>query len=130
MYKLWCLQAIRAHPDYEGDQNPGRRWFDQSRESRVTGWNRAKKTKVLEYKLYLERCRYECASGSESQNQGRWRITLDVWYNHDQGTLVVLSVIFMAAGVCKVQSPSPSSWTREARVASRRGNVTHFLRVN
>ena len=67
--------------------------------SQVTGWNRAKKPKVLEYMLYLELCRYECSSGSESQNQGRWRITSDIWYNDDQGALVLVSVIFMAAGV-------------------------------
>ena len=30
----------------------------------------------------------------------------------------------------KVQSLSPCSWSREARVASRRGNVAHSLRVN
>ena len=46
--------AIRDYPDYEGDQITGRRWFEQSHESRVTGWNHAKKTKVIEYGLYLE----------------------------------------------------------------------------
>ena len=34
-----------------------------------------------------------------SRNQGMWRITSYVGYNHDQGALVLLSVIFMAAGV-------------------------------
>ena len=33
--------VIRDHPDYEGDQKPGQRWFEQLHESRVTGWNRA-----------------------------------------------------------------------------------------
>ena len=56
--------AIQDHSDYEGDQKPGRKWFEPSHESRVTGWNRAKKTKVLEYGLYLELCRYERSSQS------------------------------------------------------------------
>ena len=62
--------AIRDHTDYEGDQKPGRRWFEQSHESRVTGLNRTKKIKVLEYGLYLWLCGYECSSGSES-HQGK-----------------------------------------------------------
>ena len=41
--------AIQCHPDYEGDQKPGRRRFAQSHESRVMSWNRANKTIVLEY---------------------------------------------------------------------------------
>ena len=61
--------------------------------------DRAKKTKVLEYGLYLELCCYKRSPRSESQNQGRWRITSDIGYNHDQGALVLLSVISMAAGV-------------------------------
>ena len=75
------------------------RWFQPSHESRVTGWNNAKKTNVLECGLYLELCGYECSSGSEAQNQGRWIITSDIGYTHNQGALVLLSVNFMAAGV-------------------------------
>ena len=62
--------AIREHPYHEGDQKPGRRWFEQSHESIVTGLNRAKETKVLEYGLYLELCRqganHKIRGGGES----------------------------------------------------------------
>ena len=89
--------AIRDHPDYEGDQKPGQRWFEQSRESRVTGWNRAKKTKVLSTGCIgssvvtnvRQRANHRIR---EVENHIRRR------NNHDQGVLVLLSVIFMAAG--------------------------------
>ena len=59
---------------------------------------------------------------------GEVGITSDVGYNHDPGTPVMLAVIFMAAD--ELQSPRPSSWTREARVAYWTGNVAHSLRLN
>ena len=42
IHVLTHTSAIRDNPDYEGYQKPGRRWVEQSHESRVTGWNRAK----------------------------------------------------------------------------------------
>ena len=47
--QLTCHTAFRCHPAYEDDQEPGRRRFEQSQESRVTSWNHVKKTKVIEY---------------------------------------------------------------------------------
>ena len=94
------------------------------------GWNRAKKTVVLEYgciwsSVVTNVCQganHRIGGGGEShQTSGTIMINVH-WYCYRS------SLWQLVYG--KVQNSQSSSRTRVARVASRRGNITHSSRVD